>query len=356
MSRLRPRIDGRTLPSSEVLRSYWHLAAERQRVYYARLSGAPGPWSMDPVISRYRFTNAYRAADRVSQDFIRTIYNGPQSAEDIVLRTLIFRFFNKSSTWSMLEQNFGELTTRTFDVDSFSAVMNEVLMRRERLYSAAYIVPPPPFGAVRKHHNHLLLIDHMMNSGLSGQLAKANSLKSVFETILSYPSLGPFLAYQLTIDLNYTTLINFSENDFVAPGPGALSGIEKCFPGAPASFARKIIAWMVRTQQEQCEFFGVDFRTLFGRPLTLIDCQNLFCEVDKYARVMHPDILGKGKRSRIKQSFTPQGSVEPPFFPPKWGLDTSKLPDTFVYRHNPSTRREPMEQEPLYLDLDVMVT
>ena len=29
----------------------------------------------------------------------------------------------------------------------------------------------------------------------------------------------------------------------------------------------------------------VEFRDLWGRPLQLIGCQNLFCEVDKYARV-----------------------------------------------------------------------
>src|SRR5665213_109406 len=37
---------------------------------------------------------------------------------------------------------------------------------------------------------------------------------------------------------------------------------------------------------------GLKFRSLFGRPLQLIDCQNLFCEVDKYARYAHPEVIG----------------------------------------------------------------
>jgi hypothetical protein len=161
----------------------------------------------------------------------------------------------------------------------------------------------------------------MLQSGLAVDLATARSLQSVFETIMSYPSLGPFLAYQLAIDFNYTTLIDFEENDFVVPGPGARSGIAKCFPHLEGISPQEIIRWMVDTQQEQFDENGVNFHDLFGRPLTLIDCQNLFCETDKYARVMHPNARGVGSRTRIKQQFVPRGSPATPFFPPKWGIN-----------------------------------
>ena len=38
-----------------------------------RLAGSPPPWTDDPVICTHRFTNAYRAADRVSQYLIRYV-------------------------------------------------------------------------------------------------------------------------------------------------------------------------------------------------------------------------------------------------------------------------------------------
>ena len=59
-----------------------------------------------------------------------------------------------------------------------------------------------------------------------------------------------------------------------------------------------------------------------GRPLQLIDCQNLFCEVDKYARVAHPDINGLSNRKRIKQLFYPKENVINYWYPPKWGLNS----------------------------------
>lgn len=311
---------------SEVLQSYWVFATERQRVYYSRLAGDPGPWTDDPVISRFRFTNVYRASDRVSQDLIRVAYSGSQEPEDLVLRVLLFRFFNKPSTWQALESTFGEVTKDSFDVEDYGALLDRMLHRGERIYSAAFIVPPPPFGAIRKHQNHLLLIDHMMSTGLAAKVGDAPSLGSVFEIIASYPSLGPFLAYQLTIDLNYTSLIDFDENDFVVPGPGARSGIAKCFPDLGGLTLEDIIRWMVDTQEDQFDELDLAFRDLFGRRLMLIDCQNLFCEIDKYARVMHPDVRGVGNRTRIKQQFAPKGPPARPFFPPKWGINENVGP------------------------------
>lgn len=315
------RIGTRTVTTSEVLRSYWTVATERQRVYFARLAGLPGPWTDDEIISRYRFTNAYRAADRVSQDLIRVLYAGSQQPEDILLRTLLYRFFNKPTTWAALDTINGGVTWGSFRVEDYAEKLDSMLARGQRVYSAAYIVPPPPFGAARKHRNHLLLIDHMMRDGLAGRLARAGSLRDVFETIGSYPSLGPFLAYQLTVDLNYSTLMDFDEDDFVVAGPGARSGIVKCFPDAGGLAPESIIRWMAETQSEQLTSLGFDFQDLFGRSLKLIDCQNLFCETDKYARVAHPDRRGVGHRTRIKQQFAAAGPLGAPFFPPKWGLD-----------------------------------
>ncbi len=316
-------VRGRKIVGSSVLASYWKLAAERQRVYHARLAGEPGPWTDDAIVSQYRFTNAYRAADRVSQDLIRMLYAGSQDPQDILLRTLLYRFFNKPETWQAIEADLGEITAAEFDSQACGAILDRALEQGDRIYSAAYIVPPPPFGHQRKHRNHLALIETMIGGDLADSLRQAASLQDVYHLLLGYPSLGPFLAFQLTIDLNYSTLIDFDEDDFVVAGPGALSGLAKCFPDARGIPAPDLIRWMVETQEEQLSHYEIDFQDLFGRRLKLIDCQNLFCETDKYARVAHPDVVGIGKRTRIKQQFTASGPLEPPRFPPKWGLESA---------------------------------
>lgn len=286
-----------------------------------RVAGSPPPWSDDPVLAAYRFTNAYRAADRVSQYLIRhVIYEGEQAAEEVFFRILLFKVFNRIATWEHLASTLGPLTWRGFDFERYAKVLDGLIARGERVYSAAYIMPSPSFGNKRKHRNHLRLLEHMMQDGAPRRVTRALSLKEVFGILRGYPSLGDFLAFQFTIDLNYSELIEFSEMDFVVAGPGARAGIRKCFRDSADLDESEIITIMAERADEEFERLGLNFQTLWGRRLQLIDCQNLFCEVDKYARVVHPEYTGESGRTRIKQRFTPNPAPAVQWYPPKWGL------------------------------------
>jgi hypothetical protein len=199
------------------------------------------------------------------------------------------------------------------------------------LYSAAYVVPPPRLGGVRKHTNHLRLLQLMMDGGIADTIAAAGSLAETFHVLKAYPAMGDFLAYQFAIDLNYSSVVNHDEMEFVVAGPGAKDGIRKCFGPDADAIEADVIIYMAERQQEHFDRLGLPFTGLRGRPLQLIDCQNLFCEVDKYARVVHPTIAGHSGRSRIKQRFAPLQEPVPAWFPPKWGLQpegsTAARPD-----------------------------
>jgi len=108
---------------------------------------------------------------------------------------------------------------------------------------------------------------------------------------------------------------------FVVAGTGALDGIAKCFAETGGRSPEEIIHWAAERQETEFARLGLVFRDLFGRRLQPIDCQNLFCEISKYARVAHPDVVGLSGRTRIKQAYRALTSPMPePFFPPKWGL------------------------------------
>jgi hypothetical protein len=133
--------------------------------------------------------------------------------------------------------------------------------------------------------------------------------------------IGDFLAYQFVTDINYSEIMDFSEMTFVVPGPGARDGIRKCFPSLGGLNEVEIIKLVADHQDREFERFGIEFRNLWGRPLQLIDCQNLFCEVDKYARHAHPDVKGISGRTRIKQSYRPNSEVISYWYPPKWNIN-----------------------------------
>jgi hypothetical protein len=247
------------------------------------------------------------------------IYEGDQSEEEVFFRVLLFKLFNRIETWELLQNGVGPIRWRTFDLDQYARLLDDALRIGTRLYSAAYIMPCPPLDAQRKHGNHLVLLHRMMKDQLPRRVAAARSLQSVFSLLRSYPSVGDFLAYQFAIDLNYSPLTSFSEMEFVVAGPGARSGIRKAFQDASGMSDEEVIRAVTESSAKEFERRGLAFRWLMGRPLQLIDCQSLFCEVDKYSRVAHPEI-NSSSRKRIKQRFVPEARPIPQWYPPKWRL------------------------------------
>ena len=307
-----------------VFDTYWRFAAERQRIFFKRARGESPPWTNDPILRTYRFTNAYRASDRVSQFLIRhVIYSGDYSLEDTVFRILLFKLFNKIDTWQLLCSGLGELSLGTFSVDAYGKVLSAAMDRGITIYSAAYIMPSggSRLGYRRKHQNHLALLDQMMVDGLPGKLQRCSHMSEAFDLLKSYPSIGDFLAYQFATDINYSEVTDFSEMEFVVPGPGARSGIRKCFSSLGGLTEEEVIYHMAHRQAEEFSRLRLSFERIGARPLQLIDCQNLFCETDKYARLAHPTIKGVGARTRIKQRFRANPQSTPQMYPPKWGID-----------------------------------
>ncbi len=315
-------VGGRRLRPTPVFDTYWRFAAARHAIYEARLANQSPPWTTDPVLARHRFTNCFRAADRVSQNLIGQVsYQGAQAWPEVFFRTLLFKIFNRLSTWRLLQEQLGEVRWDEYDRRRYDAVLTKAFLAGQRLYSAAYVMPSPPLGELRKHSNHLLLIEQMMISDTPQKVAEARTMRQAFEVLRAFPGLGDFLAFQYLIDLNYSVHLNFSEMEFVVPGPGARDGVRKCFGPAAAGIEPELIRYMTDKQEEHFDRLGLTFCGLRGRRLQLIDCQNLFCEVDKYARVVHPDIAGISGRTRIKQTYRVDWTPMTAWFPPKWGIN-----------------------------------
>lgn len=315
---------------SVVFDTYWKFAFLRQEAFFNRLSYTQGPWSDDKIISEYKFTNAYRASDRVSQYLIKNvIYSNSWSVRDTIFRILLFKFFNKIETWQLLEAAVGEISINNFSVAKYSDVLQKAMDRKQRIYSAAYIIPSGPkheyFGK-RKHEFHLMLLHKLITGSFIEQLIQSISMEEAYQRILGVESLGKFLAYQFVTDLNYSDYFTFSEQEFVVPGPGALDGIKKCFISLGDYSLPDVIRYMMDNQERFFNHFELSFKNLWGRPLQLIDCQNLFCEVDKYSRIAHPDVSGISGRTRIKQKFKPQKLLLDVWYPPKWNINDSIRP------------------------------
>lgn len=316
------------VPRQEAFDIYWRFTHERQRIFERRLDGHPGPWTDDPILSTYKFCNVFRAADRVSQYLIRDVCYTDVDVDDddLAFQITAFRTFSNIATWEGLIERLGRAPTLEDLADgSFERALTAIRAETGRLYTGAFILcATDAYGRQQKHLNHVELFkDMFLHNDAGARITDAASLREVYDIIHSFPLMGDFMSYQTAIDLNYSVLTDFSENDFTQPGPGALRGIKKVFANTSGWKPADIIQWMVDNQEREMDRLGLQFDGLFGRPIHAIDAQNLFCETDKYCREALPELASA--RSRIKAKHTANDAPIDYFFPPKWNLQVSRV-------------------------------
>lgn len=311
------------VPRPGVYELYWTFASRRQAAFEQRVAGAPPPWTDDPILRAFKFCNVFRAADRVSQYMIRRVAYADEMSNwaDRIFQIVAFRTFSNIATWDGLHSLIGTAPTIA-DLASgrFERALDQLKASHGGLYTGAFILcANKAYGFDEKHRNHVGLFKHMfVEQKLAEEVRGSNSLEGLVRRLQAYPLMGPFMAYQTAIDLNYSALVDFDEDDYTQAGPGALRGLRKAFAD-PGDFSpADTIAWMVDRQDAEFERWSLPFSGLFGRRLHAIDCQGLFCELDKYCREAVPQLASN--RTRIKARFVASPTPLELFFPPKWGL------------------------------------
>ena len=306
----------------EIYDLYWYFACERQNIFIKKLNGEPSPWTTDEILQNYKFCNSYRVNDRVSQYLLKNvIYNGKKySNDDMLFRILLFKLFNKESTWELLLDHFQDITLKTFNKEEYSKVLENAISSGIKIYNDAYIsCANKAFGYDRKHDNHLELLNKMFNiDKMQKKIIKCKTMKEGFDIIKSYPLIGNFMAYQLVTDINYSEAVNWKEDEFTVAGPGSLRGIKKCFIDKGDLSNEDIIRYMYEHQDKEFKRLNLNFKRIENRPLQLIDCQNIFCELDKYCREAFPNL--KSNRTKIKKHYVPKKEKIEYFYPPKWNI------------------------------------
>lgn len=307
----------------EVYNLYWYFACERQNIFWRKLEGKEPPWTEDEILQEYKFCNSYRVNDRVSQYLLKNvIYNGKTyDNDDTIFRIILFKLFNKEQTWELLLENIGDPTLKKFNRKTYSEVLEKAISNGIKIYNDAYIsCANKAFGFDRKHDNHLALLQKMfLEDKMHDKILECKNMKEAFEIIESYPLIGDFMAYQLVTDINYSDVVDWKENEFTVAGPGSLRGINKCFIDKGNMSNEDIIKYMYENQDKEFKRLNLNFKRIGNRELQLIDCQNIFCELDKYCRQALPEL--KSNRKKIKKKYIPKTSKIEYMYPPKWKVE-----------------------------------
>lgn len=276
---------------------------KREALRMKKEQGRPWPWTDDPILQQYKFTNVKRDHDKTTRLFAQMYRdNVPQSSPDVyLLNCAIARYFGRWETIHMLGwQN-------TFSPEYIKLTTREMFKAGDKVFTGAYVITNQGVKAPK--------IDVVVDVFLSGLWNLRHELVSVAQETDSWhrlsevmgmlPGFGGtgFMTKEVLLDTMLTE--GFWPNgrkpadfNFWCPaGPGARRGLNRVFE---RPLNRRVVPKQATEELLQLFHLRRDYWPGGWVHLELHDIQFQLCEFDKYERVRHGEGRPRNKYKRPK--------------------------------------------------------
>lgn len=280
---------------------FFDFARKRHAIYLDRAAGRPEPWTDDPILGTYRFTNVFRELDRTTEWF--RVFVRDHLAEMIpsgqLLGTILFRTFNRIETAEIIFRQFrmeGGIAAWEYMAGRMSIEALEAYMRAHcpaPWVTGAYIVKTP--DGMDKLRGALWIIEQarqrVRGTTHGPTLMLAPTLQTFHRELLTYPYLGGFTAYEIVSDLRHLPILREAPDilSWAHAGPGAVRGLNRLTGrevkrGLSQTEALREMRYLLAASNEE-QFWPGDWPRWEMR-----EVEHTLCEFDKYERVR----LGEG--------------------------------------------------------------
>lgn len=282
---------------------YW--ITERHRIYLKRKAGDPAPWTDDEILRTYYFTNPYRENDRTTVWFRENVRDPLRDDPRVLFATVAFRWFNLIETGKLLWE-YGDTVDGCCDLLTHwnpKLVLSLLSLRRsrgEQVFTGAYMINSP--GGRGKLEAIVERITNVWEERehLTARWDSAEgSMEGMRDTLMTFPGLGGFMAYEIVCDLRYTYLLEQATDKLTwcNPGPGCARGLHRIegkewaskgnnatSPPLPANWLETMKDLLTLCRR----------RPLLRPAFEMREVEHSLCEWDKYERALWGD--GRLKR------------------------------------------------------------
>lgn len=274
------------------VRAFYAFMAERETIRLKRLAGEPFPWTDDPILRQFKFTNVKRIHDKTTQAF-KSIYDeaAPHATPRSVLITCAtFRYFGTER----FARALGFIDE--FDPKCLIDVAATIRKAGDKVFTSAYMITmngkkgsKPDFVA-----NEILLPLWEGASAVTAVAEHSRSWQQTADELRQFTGFkgSGFMAKEVLLDTMLCPAMwpnGITDEDTWTPcGPGARRGVARLLAraktddlpstalgGEQTFFDIMRIAWEERWSHWPSTFV----------PLTMHDIQFQLCEWDKYERV-----------------------------------------------------------------------
>ena len=265
---------------------YWQVERENIRLQ-KEVSNFPPPWTDDPILQQYKFCQVFREEDRTTRWFKKHIREPMRDSTDVLMATVIFRWFNWIPTGrTLIEHDLLTNWNRKKAIEEIS--------KQDKWVTGAYIVKSPngmdKVTGVAECISHMWERKNYMIEKLE-EAAENNSstLKYCWDLLREYPYMGPFMAYEVVTDLRFTYLLQGANDKYswANAGPGAMRGLNR-LTGRPLEFCQRSHYWC----NEMIALYDIAVHNLPSNitfrndlPYELREIEGGLCEFDKYSRI-----------------------------------------------------------------------
>lgn len=290
------------------IENFYGYLRSREEIRLKRATGVAGPWTDDPILQKYKFTNVRREHDYTSIK-LREIYAKHEDAsrEVILLNCAIARYFGTCEFYEAVGWQ------DDFHPNHLKDLANARLRDRQRVFTGAYVITNQGISAPKQEVVTDIFIRGIWEKAplLATMVSENASWKHVVEELQHVQGFGGtgFMAKEVTLDTMYFEQFwpmrtYGQENILSAPpdywqwtpiGPGARRGLQR-LGEKPDLRSLLIITDMQGTTSVD---YGPWWPPEWGR-LSPTDVQFGLCEFFKMTKVL----LGEGKPRSL---FKPRG-------------------------------------------------
>ena len=264
---------------------YFYWIHERETIRMNKeVEQKPPPWTDDPILQKFKFCQVFREDDRTTRWFRTHIRDPYRDDPEVLMATVIFRWFNYIETGRTLVRNKLHL-----EWDRKKAI--EEITKQDKWVTGAYIVKTP--NRMDKVTGVAECISHMWGDRekLVDQILATKSLEKSWNILRDYPYMGPFMAYEVITDLRHTYLLRDAEDilTWANAGPGAMRGLNR-LAGRELDFSRRSHPW----NEEMRNLWEISRERLNPNLIDLDqfemrEIEGGLCEFDKYSRILNQE-------------------------------------------------------------------
>lgn len=281
------------------------------------------PWTDDPILASYRFTNIFRETDRTTVWFRENVRDRYDGTPEVLLATVLFRWFNKIETGEAMFDRFDTISGRNA-FESWVLVEQPAYLRqdikRERgdgpFVNGAYIIKTP--NGMSKLDGVLDVAEKFRTEKrpwpcttamrdwreTAQDMARADSywtLEHAWSWIRQFECQGDFTAYEVVTDLRHTHLLRGAPDimTWANAGPGAKRGLNR-LQGRPLDQQLP----KVTTNNEMRELLrrahSDDYWSQSWGRWEMREVEHTLCEFDKYQRALTGDGTPKQRYDQFR--------------------------------------------------------